>query len=172
MLIIFPPQIVNEMTDLLLNYALKFPVDAVLPAAAEAAGQWVVKQWTPPPPLLLLLLSSQPTSQPISRHWSRAQQPVYGTLRTSSGCPEPRTQDTHWFTHRLHLFYRFNFFFFYMFVQRNFFELCLRWETFTYGSRIWGQVVVSLRETSLCCCCCKVRFIISFNVRLSGKVQF
>ncbi len=34
----FPLQSVNEMTDLLLNYALKFPVDAVLPAAAEAAG--------------------------------------------------------------------------------------------------------------------------------------
>lgn len=33
------------MTDLLLNYALKFPVDAALPAAAaEAAGQCVVKQ--------------------------------------------------------------------------------------------------------------------------------
>lgn len=51
MLIIFPPQSVNEMTDLLLNYALKFPVDAALPAAAaEVAGQWVVKQWPPPPP--------------------------------------------------------------------------------------------------------------------------
>lgn len=44
------PQSVNEMTDLMLNYALKFPVDAVPPAAAEAAGQWVVKRWTPPPP--------------------------------------------------------------------------------------------------------------------------
>lgn len=36
---LFPPQSVNEVTDLLLNYSLKFPVDAVLRAAAEAAGQ-------------------------------------------------------------------------------------------------------------------------------------
>lgn len=43
---IFPPQSVNETSDLLWNYALKFPADAVSPAAAEAAGQWAVKQWT------------------------------------------------------------------------------------------------------------------------------
>lgn len=35
----FHPLSVNEMTDLLLNYALKFPVDAVMPATAEATGQ-------------------------------------------------------------------------------------------------------------------------------------
>lgn len=57
MLIIFPPLSVNEMTDLLVNYALKFPVDAVLPAAAEAAGQWVENP---------LPLASQPANQSVS----------------------------------------------------------------------------------------------------------
>lgn len=54
----FHPLSVNEMTDLLLNYALKFPVDAVMPATAEATGQWVVKQWTSSP-----WSASQPVSQ-------------------------------------------------------------------------------------------------------------
>lgn len=48
----------------------------------------------------------------------------------------------------------------------KFFESHLRSKTFTYGSRLWGQVVVSLGETSLCCCCCwKVRLFITL---LSG----
>lgn len=50
------------------------------PASAEAAGQWVVKQWTssPPPP------PDQPVS-PAAASVASTQQPVYGTLRTSSG---------------------------------------------------------------------------------------
>lgn len=49
------------------------------PASAEAAGQWVVKQWTSSPP------PDQPVS-PAAASVASTQQPVYGTLRTSSGC--------------------------------------------------------------------------------------
>lgn len=53
------------MTDLLLNYALKFPVDAALPAAAaEAAGQCVVKQWTSSP----RSASQSAQQQPVEPH--------------------------------------------------------------------------------------------------------
>lgn len=53
------------MTDLLLNYALKFPVDAALPAAAaEAAGQCVVKQWTSSP----RSTSQSAQQQPVEPH--------------------------------------------------------------------------------------------------------
>ena len=53
------------MTDLLLNYALKFPVDAALPAAAaEAAGQCVVKQWTSSP----WSASQSAQQQPVEPH--------------------------------------------------------------------------------------------------------
>lgn len=128
-----------------MNYAVKFPVDAALPAAAEAAGQWVVRQWTSP-------LTRQPVRQ------QPQPQPLYGTLTTHRTRTALFT-DCAPFTH-------FFFFFFNFSSPVKFFESHLRSKTFTYGSRLWGQVVVSLGETSLCCCCCwKVRLFITL---LSG----
>lgn len=80
------------------------------------------------------------------------------------------------YTPHLCIFYRFDYcscyhYYYLIFAQRNFFGSSFHSETFTYGSRIWGQVVVSLGETSsrcFCCCCWKVRFIISSPVTGKG----
>lgn len=165
MLIIFPPLSVNEMTDLLVNYALKFPVDAVLPAAAEAAGQWVENP---------LPLASQPANQSVSPaaatgaahsspsmgHWG-----LHLAARSRA-----RGTRTGLFNASIYLFFLSHSYFEFV-ALRNFFESHFHSATFTYGSRIWAQVAVSLGETSLwcCCCCCwKVRFIISFIVWFQG----
>lgn len=70
------------MTDLLLNYALKFPVDAMPPCFCGSSGAVSSEAVNLLPPHL------PPPDQPVSpaaASVASTQQPVYGTLRTSSG---------------------------------------------------------------------------------------
>lgn len=111
--------------------------------------------------------SSLCTDSPPSSHRSRTPllPPACGTLRIIFARSYVRAEGAHlvFYITVFHSVISWNFFlsFFFFFF---FFQIVAHFlpTTFTYDSQTWGQVMVSLGETSLFCCCCwAVRFSIS-----------